>query len=170
MTSMSSTSLNALASVKEKVGGYGGYGDSVTRRQSDKTIRLYLSGKIKELLKEFNADYIVPEEKDRDRLDSLVNSTKRKLLTVLLSLKSPTYIQELALESSVWQTHQFARIYELEKNMMDEVENIGVELSDLFQNGKAHASFEEHFLHIDTFVDNINQALFEREALFLGDD
>jgi len=30
--------------------------------------------------------------------------------------------------------------------------------------------FEDHFLQINNFIDEINQSLFEREALILGDE
>ena len=53
--------------------------------------------------------------------------------------------------------------------MLDEMENMRIELSELDKNGNESGLIQEHFLRIDTFVDNINQALFEREALILGD-
>ncbi|MBN1560042.1 hypothetical protein JW998_07310 [candidate division KSB1 bacterium] len=168
MTNTSSTPLVGVEGVKEKVTDYEGYGNAATRARSDKIIRLYLSGKIKELIKQLNADYVT-DEKDQNRLDSLINSTKRKLATIQKSLNSPTYQQEQFIAPAVLPAQRLARIYDLEKSMMEDVANIAVELAGLHKNCTTRTVFEEHFLHIDAFVDNINQALFEREALILGD-
>jgi hypothetical protein len=169
MTKTSSPTLTGVEGLKEKVTDYQGYEDAATRERSDKLVRLYLSGKIRELVQQLNAGYMASDERDQNRLDSLVKSTKRKLATIHKSLNSPTYHQEQFFTPAFMSPQQLVRIYELEKSMMEELASIDIELSDLHRNPKTRPLFEEHFLHIDAFVDNINQALFEREALILGD-
>jgi len=53
--------------------------------------------------------------------------------------------------------------------MLDELADIQLELA-AFQTGPIEKStIEDHFLHISDSIDNLNQALFERECLILGD-
>ena len=170
MTDAPSTSVEGLEGLRETVKDYQGYAETPVRQHSDKVIRKYLSGKIIGLLNQLSEKYNATDEHDQNRLDTLVNSTKRKLVTINSSLKSPTYIQESFFQTQSIPAPRLARIYYLEKNMLEETHNINVELSDLYTNSKERAIFEEHFFHIDAFVDNINQALFEREALILGDE
>ncbi|MBN1466028.1 hypothetical protein JXA02_09715 [candidate division KSB1 bacterium] len=167
MTKRSLTSLAGLDGVKERVTNYEGYGDASTRGQADKMIRRYLSGKITQLLTQLNSEHLAADEKDQNRLDSLLNSTKRKLATIHKSLNSPTYIDKQFFSLAALAEQRLARLYDLERGMLEEVANLDLELSDL--NQKTRTLFEQHFLHIDASVDNINQALFEREALILGD-
>ena len=54
--------------------------------------------------------------------------------------------------------------------MLEESDNLNTELAVLLLDNKDRDKVEDHFLHIDTYVDNFNQALFEREALILGDE
>jgi len=169
MADMLSTTVEGLQRLKTKVRDYEGYGETVKRRHSDKTIRMYLSGKIDEILKQLNADCKSSDAKDQDRLDTFISRTKRTLDTIHSSLTSPTYIHEPFFQSASIPAQRCTRIYDLEQYMLDDIENIRVELSELYKNGDERGLIQEHFLRIDTFVDNINQALFEREALILGD-
>jgi hypothetical protein len=167
---MSELSHSGLEKLQKQIGEYKGYDATDVREKSDKLVRLFLIHKIKQLLTQLGEQYQAAREDDQDRLDLLLKSTKRKLLTINQSLKSPTYIHEPFFKTMSIPTRRLSRIYDLEQNMLEETESIKVELSGLRQNGKDRNTFEEHFLHIDAYVDNINQALFEREALILGDE
>lgn len=167
---MSELSQSGLEKLQEQIGEYKGYDETDLREKSDKLIRLFLINKIRQLLSQLSEQYQTAREDDQDRLNLLLKSTKRKLLTINQSLKTPTYIQEPFFKTMSIPSRRLSRIYDLEQNMLEEAESIKLELSDLLQNGKERNAFEEHFLHIDAYVDNINQALFEREALILGDE
>lgn len=167
---MSETPHAGLEKLKQQIGDYEGYGDAAQNQQSDKSIRLYLLDKIKDLLEQLSHRYDAASADDQVRLDSLINSTRRKLSTIHQSLTSPTYIQEPFFHNISIPSQRLARIYDVERVMLEETDNIGLELAELAINGRERKSFEDYFLHIDAYVDNINQALFEREALILGDD
>jgi hypothetical protein len=165
----SSTSVS-LDNLKDHIGDYAGYGDTGLRQQSDKKIRTHLIGIIRNLIEQLQQEHKVADEKEQGRLNELLSRTRRRLATISESLKSPTYVYEPFFQSAPIPVHRLSRIYDLENKMLEEMGSLNMEVSDLFINGKKRDVFEEHFLHIDTFVDNINQALFEREALILGDE
>ncbi|MBN1481185.1 hypothetical protein EH223_01900 [candidate division KSB1 bacterium] len=167
---MSETPHVGLLKLKQQIGDYEGYGDAAQKQQSDKSVRLYLINKIKNLLEQLSQEYCAANQDDQTRLDSLIKSTKRKLRTIHQSLTTPTYIQESFFHTMSIPTQRLGRIYDLEGVMLEETENIRLELTELAKDGKERSTFEDYFLHIDAYVDNINQALFEREALILGDE
>ncbi len=167
---MSETSHNALEQLKSAIGDYEGYDVAASRPQSDKTMRLFLIGKIKSLVEQLGRDYSAEDASDQERLESLLKSTKRKLITIHQSLKSPTYGEEPFFQSSAIPNTRLSRLYDLEGDMLEETNNISEELLSLLRDRASRAQVEDHFLHIDAYVDNINQALFEREALIIGDE
>ena len=53
--------------------------------------------------------------------------------------------------------------------MLDALANISEEFESLDKGTLAKDQYEASFLHAQDFLDDINQSLFEREALILGD-
>lgn len=159
-----------LHGLQQHIENYEGYADVSLRQQSDKEMRLYLISKIRELVDNLARDISADDSTVQDRLEFLLSSTSRKLVTIHQSLKTPTYIQEPFFKSSSIPESRLSRIYNLEDKMLLEIDSIREELGDLANDTKDRDAVEDHFLHIDAYVDNINQALFEREALILGDE
>jgi hypothetical protein len=163
------TSQNALQDLQTHITDYEGYAKIDSRQQSDKEMRLFLIKKIRRLVHNLSQDISTQNAADEDRLEALISSTSRKLVTIHQSLKTPTYIDEYFFKSASIPDSYLSRIYDLENNMLLEISSIREELVDLTRHTKDREAVEDHFLHIDAYVDNINQALFEREALILGD-
>lgn len=161
---------NALHHLKQQIENYQGYAEVDSRQKSDKEMRLFLINKIRELVEKLAHNYSTDNSKAKDRLESLLSSTSRKLVTIHQSLKTPTYIEEAFFQTATIPEAQLDRIYNLEDNMLLETKSIRDELEDLLKDKKDRDAIEDHFIHIDAYVDNINQALFEREALILGDE
>lgn len=161
---------DVLHHLRQQIDNYEGYADIASRQQSDKQVRHLLISKIKRLVEKLAQDIAIQESTDQDRLEALVSSASRKLGTIHQSLKRPTYIEESFFQSAAIPEPRLSRIYNLEKNMLTEIDGIREELGDLMKHSQDRNAVEDHFLHIDAFVDNINQALFEREALILGDE
>ncbi len=162
-------SQNALQNLQAHIDNYDGYAEIDSRQQSDQEIRLFLTEKILGLVHNLSQDISTKNTADEDRLEALISSTSRKLITIHQSLKTPTYIDEYFFKSASIPDSYLSRIYDLENNMLLEISSIREELVDLTKDTKDREAVEDHFLHIDAYVDNINQALFEREALILGD-
>ncbi len=161
---------DVLHHLRQEINNYQGYADLDVRQQSDKQVRHFLISKINALVEKLAQDIVIEDSTEQDRLEALVSSTSRKLGTIHQSLKRPTYVEESFFRSAAIPESRLVRIYDLENNMLEEIDGIRVELGDLIKNTQNRATVEDHFLHIDAFVDNINQALFEREALILGDE
>ncbi|MBN2357565.1 hypothetical protein JXO59_15735, partial [candidate division KSB1 bacterium] len=109
-------------------------------------------------------------EEDQLRLQELTNTTRRMLTTICQSLSDPTYAGSSFFTSSNIVVKRLEKIYQFENTMMHEVSAIAEEMETLKKNELNKSIIEDHFLHIKDFIDNFNQALFERESLILGDD
>jgi hypothetical protein len=167
---VSSNSTHAgLQSLVERVGEYVGYEDALLRQKSDIAVRRHLIANITGILKQLEHKFNATDAADQERLQSLITSARRKLGTVYTSLNNPTYQQVAFFSGKRLPAKQMGRIYDLETDMLEETENIGKEVADLKKEDAGRDEFEDHFLHIENFVDNINQFLFEREALIIGD-
>jgi hypothetical protein len=167
---VSSSSTHAgLQRLIERVGEYVGYEDAPRRQQSDIAVRRHLTTNIRRILEQLDRKFNSADVADHERLESLISSTRRKLNTICTSLNNPTYQQAAFFSGKRLSARETARIYDLESNMVEETENICKEVIGLKKETVSRAEFEDHFLHIQNFVDNINQFLFEREALIVGD-
>lgn len=170
MPASSPTISSNFEKLSKYVGEYKGYQNSEFRKISDKAVRVVLIKNIEKLIKQLEVDYRATEDKDQERLNSLVTSAKRKLRTLCQSLNTPTYQHAKFFTLINISNQALERIYDLEENMIEETINIENELKTLTQDGIEKEIFEDHFLRIQNFIDNMNQALFEREALIIGDE
>jgi hypothetical protein len=167
---VSSNSTHAgLQSLIDRVGEYVGYEDALLRQQSDIAVRRHLTANIKGILKQLEHKFNAAEGGDQTQLEGLIISTRRKLTTICSSLNNPTYQQMAFFSGKRLSAREMERIYDLETDMLEETENICKEVVGLKKDAVSRNEFEDHFLHIQNFVDNINQFLFEREALIIGD-
>ncbi len=166
-SSSQNTALNALS---QSIEGYSGYEKLGQRRQSDIRFRQHLINNTNQLLSQISEIPQAAQPEDQELLDEFVKSTQRKLSTICQSLQNPTYESASFFKSEKLPSYREEHIYDFEQRMKDEVTNLFEEISELSKNSKHRHVFRDHFLHIKDFVDNFNQALFEREALVLGDD
>jgi hypothetical protein len=161
---------SSLESLSQKVSNYNGYEDVAARERSDRELRDHLINDIDSVLKQYDVALHSENAEDQPELDKFIESTKRKLKTLCESLNNPTYAGVAFFSTETVPDKRLSRLYELESTLLDELEMITEETTSLINNELMKAVFEEHFLHIYDFVDNVNQFLFEREALILGDD
>ncbi len=164
----SSATPDGLAKLAHRIGDYSGYENAESRASSDKAIRDQVIHNIDALLQQLDGDFKAADKNEQQQLDSLIAGAKRKLSIICDSLAEPTYLQGRFFGMADINRERLQRIYELEWNMLEETDNIKEELL-LLKDNIAKEVFEDHFLHIGNFVDDINQALFEREALIVGD-
>ncbi len=170
MPASTASSDARLATLSTAVKDYSGYGRIESRPQSDQAIRNQLISEIKTLIALPNDEINAADGDDQKRLQELVQSTKRKLETICQSLSAPTYQDAPFFSAAKLPARITERIYTLENQMLEETEHINTEFSSLREQPTARELFEDNFLHIKNFIDNINQNLFEREALILGDE
>jgi hypothetical protein len=170
MNISSPVNQSAFQFLSQKIGDYLGYEKTIQRMQSDLKLRQHLVKKIKGLLQDLLAVPKAAQEKDQERLDSLLESTIRNLKTICQSLENPTYNGTAFFVIEKLPEKRLARIYQFENGMLAELSNLSDEISALKGQSWEKEKFEDYFLHIHDFVDNINQALFGREALVLGDE
>ncbi len=170
---MSEKTLNrpaGLEKLSHRIQDYEGYDKSESRKKTDAAVRCYLISRIRTLLAELGSQFKALEVQDQQRLEDLVKSTKRKLNTIRQSLNDPTYISVNFFHFADISDRRLQRIYDLESEMLDETLNIDEELMSMKQSKLQKDEFEDHFLQINNFIDDINQSLFERESLILGDE
>jgi hypothetical protein len=170
MSQPSHSSVTSFESLSQKVSNYNGYEDVAVRERSDRELRDHLVHEIDAILQQYDAIEHTENSEDQPELDKFVESTKRKLNTLCESLNNPTYSGVPFFSVDRIPEKRLTRLYDLESGLLDELEMIAEETASLLGNSLRKEMFEDHFLHIYDFVDNVNQFLFEREALILGDD
>lgn len=161
-----STALETLA---EKVGGFYGYAQSSGRMLSDRHLRNFLVTGIEKIISGLDAIPAAEQIDNQRLLAEALHSTRRKLLTICESLKDPTYSGRDFFTRELLSEKRLARIYLHEMDMLEELEEIHSEVAGLQNNTIEKETIDDHFLHISDSIDNLNQALFERECLILGD-
>ncbi|HNW59276.1 MAG TPA: hypothetical protein PKI62_06345 [bacterium] len=157
----------ALATLAATVGGFSGYEHSGTRKPSDLQLRQFLITRIGTIQANLDALPAAPEE-ERRLLAEAVHSTRRKLATISASLQDPTYTGQDFFTRDHIADKRLARIYYHERDMLEELDGIQVEVASLQTTPLEKEMIDDHFLHISDSIDNLNQALFERECLILG--
>ncbi len=163
------SSDSRMALLSKTIENYSGYDHPESRPQSDLAIRKQLIKNIEVLIVQPNDQIRAADNNEQNRLDDLLKSTQRKLKTVCQSLSAPTYLNASYFSATQLPSHLTERIYTLERDMIEETEHINAEFSTLRAKPTERDLFEENFMHIKNFIDNINQYLFEREALILGE-
>ncbi|HOT95927.1 MAG TPA: hypothetical protein PLG50_11885 [bacterium] len=162
-----STPVTALESLSAKVGGFCGYQSCKDRKPSDQHLRNYLVTRIDTILAGLASLPPAPEEEQR-LLAEAVHSTRRKLATISASLQDPTYEgQDFFIREQI-ADKRLSRIYDHEQEMLEKLDGIQAEVISLQKTQLGKEMIEDHFLHIADFIDTMNQALFERESLILG--
>lgn len=165
----SSASADGLATIAQQVDGYSGYAKTASRRHSDQAIRRHVIDNISRLLGTLSDGFQADGEKEQALLNTSVEGAKRKLGVICDSLETPTYLHGQFFLAGDVNDQRLERLYELEQGMLEETGNISEELLSM-QDGFTEEVIEDHFLHISNFIDDLNQALFEREALIIGED
>jgi len=165
-----SASTSPLQVITQSIAGYSGYEQSLQRKDTDVNIRQHLQQRIRALLKilEKAPQALAPE--DQEKLTELIKSTRRKLGTIYQSLATPTYLGTGFFSKEQLSPRRLERVYEFERVMLREVENLALELNTLNHHPLHKAMIEDHFLHIQDCIDTFNQSLFEREALLLDEE
>ncbi|NOY59907.1 MAG: hypothetical protein GXO75_13405 [Calditrichaeota bacterium] len=148
---------------------YWGYEKADGRERTDKAIREHCIEIISQLTGRLGNSLKAEQEEDQQRLDTLVANAKKNLLIIGDSLRNPTYSGTSFFTAKAPFNDALNRIYDLEKLMLDALLNISGELGGLDKGELSKDQFEASFLQIQDFLDDINQSLFEREALILGD-
>lgn len=164
----SSSSTGTAKPINQIIPGYNGYENSVNRKISDQEIRSCMVDMIDKIVVQLTDLPAAMLEEDQKRLSELSQSTRRKLVTISASLRAPTYTGTAFFSLDKISEKRLERIYKHECAMLDGLDGIKVEINTLLQHHIEKALFEDHFLHITDFIDNFNQALFERESLILG--
>ncbi len=165
------SSPNVIVSkLVQTIGDYRGYEELTERRLTDSALRRFLIQVIQELVVKLNQSFRAENPDDQERLDSLVSSTRRKLKTIRQSLNDPTYHEVPFFYQAQIPARRLGRLYDLEQDMVEETCEIQRELRVLDPDQVKKEAFEDHFLQIQNFIDNINQYLFERESLIVGEE
>ena len=165
------SSPNAIVTkLAQSIGGYSGYEELTERRSTDSALRYFLIQVIQKLVEKLNQSFHAENPDDQERLDLLVSSTQRKLETIRQSLDDPTYQEVLFFNQLLIPERRLGRLYDLEQDMVEETCEIQRELRVLDPDQVKREAFEDHFLQIQNFIDNINQYLFERESLIVGEE
>lgn len=168
MTVSSDPSHAGRKKLIHQVGDYVGYENAELRLKSDAAIRRHLTAQLVAVLKQLEQQFRAAEAQDQQRLDALASGARRKVKTICASLRNPTYEQTHFFDGRRMTARELGRIYDLEIDMLETSEHLRTEVAGL-QNNVSRSEFEDRFLHIQNFVDNFNQSLFEREALIIGD-
>jgi len=161
--------LTSLEKLSQNIAGYNGYEQPGQRETSDSVYREFLIKQTKMLIKALGHKFEVKVADYTEIVDENVKSTKRNLLTISQSLKSPTYEGAPFFSKNSLSRELLNRIYEQECRMLEEIKNISDEIAALMFSGIDKDIFEDRILHIQDFIDALNQYLFERESLILGD-
>jgi len=159
-----------LQILSQRIGGYDGYELKQQRQESDRRMRKFLVTYIKTLLDALTAFPKASLQEDQPRLQDLTASTKRMLNTIGQSLSEPTYTGTSFFFLDQLPAKRLDHIYKFENTMVTELLGVAEELQSLKSKELFKTVIEDHFLHIKDFIDNFNQALFERESLILGND
>lgn len=169
MNNSSQSQSPSLQQLVQGVHGYLGYEKADERERTDKAIREHFIEQISQLTDHLGSSLKAEQEEDQQRLETLAANAKKNLLIIGDSLKNPTYSGTSFFADQVPFNNAMNRIYDLEKLMLDALLNISEELVSLDKGKLPKDQFEASFLHTQDFLDDINQSLFEREALILGD-
>ena len=164
----SSAASEELTKLAQHISGYAGYENSESRATSDKAIRHGVINGIINLLQLLDGEFEADGDKTAATLRSHIESTQRKLKIICNSLEAPTYLQGDFFLTGGVNANRLERIYELEWEMLQETQNIKEELL-MLGTGMSEETIKDHFLQINNFVDDLNQSLFEREALIIGE-
>ena len=161
--------MTSFDNLTQQITGFNGYEQPEQRERSDRLFREFLVKQTKSLLKLLGHKFDAADADYQDKVDENVKSSKRKLLTISESLKNPTYEGAPFFTISKLPENLLSRIYELECHMLEKINTINDEIKALFLPNIEKDVFEDRFLHIHDFIDYLNQHLFERESLILGD-
>lgn len=159
-----------VSKLAQTIGDYRGYEELSERRSTDSALRRFLIQVIRELLQKLDQSFQAENPDDQERLDTSVQSTRRKLKTIRQSLNDPTYHEVPFFNQAQIPERRLGRLYDLEQDMVEETCEIQQELHVLDPDQVKREAFEDHFLQIQNFIDNINQYLFERESLIVGEE
>lgn len=157
-----------LAKLVQTISDYVGYENPDIRCSTDKTIRRLVIQNIIDLLKLFDEKHKAASDQQMTDFKKQIDRTRRRLKVLCGSLESPTYLHGQFFLAGDVNARRLERIYELETDMLEETGNINEEILS-FQPSMSKETIEDHFLRIGNFVDNLNQSLFEREALIIGE-
>ncbi len=163
-------SAHPYQTLRESIADYSGYEEIANRKKTDHTIRSYFIGQIEKLMSLLNTLPKTDIPDDQLLLSDLTSRTLKMLTTICQSLKNPTYNESLFFVSPKLKQWVLENIYQFENTMYRELSDIILEIETLKDNQLAKEAIEDHFLHIKDFIDNFNQALFERESLLSGDE
>lgn len=169
MNNSSQSQSPALQQLVQGVHGYLGYEKADERERTDKAIREHCIEQISQLTAHLGNSLKAEQEEDQPRLDLLAGNTRKNLSIIGDSLKNPTYSGTSFFADQAPSSKALGRIYDLEKLMLDALSNISEEIKSLDTSTITKDQYETSFLHTQDFLDDINQSLFEREALILGD-
>ncbi|MBN2413883.1 hypothetical protein JXQ31_19570 [candidate division KSB1 bacterium] len=161
--------LTSLENLSRNIAGFTGYKQPEQRERSDRLYREFLIKQMKSLIKSLGHKIDVDTADLKKNVDENVNSTKRKLLTISESLKNPTYEGTPFFKKIRLSDELITSIYENECRMLEAIKNISDEIKAIISPGIDQYVLEDSYLHIHDYLDALNQYLFERESLILGE-
>ncbi|MDZ7345956.1 MAG: hypothetical protein ONA69_04100 [candidate division KSB1 bacterium] len=165
MTEVAPAMYPGLQKLTEAVEDYWGYEEPAQRGPSDAAIRRCL---IKRLETVRSALPETGSMRNHPQAEKLTVAARRKLHTLVDSLNRPTYLHTSFFNGRRITPRLLNRLYDLECGMLEDVELLHTEVQQLTEALELE-QIQEIFLHIDNYIDDPNQQLFEREALIIGE-
>ena len=157
-----------IEQIRVSVKDYCGYKQSDDRLNSDKKLRIYWIKQLKSLGLQLQNIPIISNKEDQQMLEKLQGNTRRKLTTILDSLKYNIQPQARFYSQKSLTERVLTKLYMLELSMILGLKNLQEEI-DLLHKEQNIDDYQEHFILISNYIDSFNQNLFEREALIIDD-
>ncbi len=162
MTTSTTTTDAAYKKLLAGINGFSGYEQPGLREKTDISFRHFLINEIGALIKYVKIDFSVQGSTLRNKAQKL----KKGILVLSESLKHPTYHGAFFFNKDGLRNNLLDQIYECEMIMYDEIETLKQEL-ELLAVAPTVNDLENLLIHIQDFIDNFNQHVFERESLIL---
>lgn len=165
MTGMGAAAEAAPKEILSHVKGYTGYAHRGQRRRSDELLRAHLISRLEGVARRLDG----AARRGTPELAEPLSSLHRKLTTICEGLHAPGYLESAFFESTSLSPQVLASLYAHEVTLLVEMSSLDEELADLEVGTLTEADVQERTLRMSDSVDALNQALFERESLLMGD-
>ncbi len=160
---------SAPKQIQTQVKGYAGYAHRDERRRSDELLRAHLISRLEGLARRLDGASELAARRGTPELSEPLTSLHRKLVTICEGLQAPVYLESAFFESTSLSPHVLASLYAHELTLLVEMSSLDEELADLDVDTLTETDVQERALRMSDSVDALNQALFERESLLMGD-
>ncbi|MGQ9561352.1 MAG: hypothetical protein ACUVTG_16030 [Candidatus Oleimicrobiaceae bacterium] len=169
MAGMGAAAEAAPKEIQSQVKGYTGYARREQRRHSDELLRAHLISRLEGVARRLDGASALAARRGTPELAEPLSSLHRKLTTICEGLHAPGYLESAFFESTSLSPQVLASLYGHEVTLLVEMSSLDEELADLEVGTLTEADVQERTLRMSDSVDALNQALFERESLLMGD-